>query len=183
MSRSAVSKQSEHTAWPAVRRILVDHSPPHGAAVLREMATFLETLARYGSRREDPVRSVFARLGDRWSILLLQLLRVASFRHATLRRLASAVVPAGEKPISQRMLTLRLRMLERDGIIQRRVTAHVPPQVEYSLTPLGRDLVQKAHSLAMWVCERSARIREARRHYDRAARTPGPVKPSARGLP
>ena len=183
MSRRSVPIQSEQTAWPAVHRLIVAHSPPHRAAVLRDMATFLEIMARYGSRREDPVRSVFARLGDRWSILLLQLLRVASFRHATLRRLASAVVPAGEKPISQRMLTLRLRTLERDGIIRRRVTPHVPPQVEYSLTPLGRDLAQKAHSLAMWVCERSTQIRQARQHYDRSAPTPGPGKSSARGLP
>ena len=183
MSRRSVPTRSGQTAWPAVRRLIVAHSPPHRAAVLRDMATFLEIMARYGNRREDPVRSVFARLGDRWSILLLQLLRVASFRHATLRRLASAVVPSGEKPISQRMLTLRLRTLERDGIIRRRATTHVPPQVQYSLTPIGRDLAQQAHALAMWVCEHSAQIRRAREKYDRTVRTSAPAKPAAHPTP
>ena len=154
----------------SVKKILASVQTQCSSAVSRELETFLATMVEHGNRREDPVRSVFARLGDRWSFLLLQFLRVAPFRHAALKRLASAAAPAGQKPISQRMLTLRLRALERDGVVRRKIMPVVPPAVEYSLTPLGRDLMQKVHGLALWVCDNDAEIRQARLKFDRAGR-------------
>jgi DNA-binding HxlR family transcriptional regulator len=66
-----------------------------------------------------------------------------------LRRVICAI--SAEKDISQRMLTLRLRALERDGMVQRKVTPLVPPRVDYSLTPLGREFMQQIRNLIAWI--------------------------------
>lgn len=118
------------------------------------LAAMVRSMATDGRGREDPIREIFGRLGDKWSTLLLLLLGAGPFRHATLRRLVGAVTD--EARISQRMLTLRLRSLERDGLVERRVTPTVPPQVEYALTDLGRDLLAQVEGLMAWV----------RRHHD-----------------
>jgi DNA-binding HxlR family transcriptional regulator len=115
---------------------------------------------------------VLARIGDKWSTLLLHLLRTGNYRHAVLRRLVSAVGAEGR--ISQRMLTLRLRALERDGLLERRVVPDThPPGVEYALTELGQSLTAQIESLMQWIRDHMARILQARERFGRSADAPG----------
>ncbi|HEY4972878.1 MAG TPA: helix-turn-helix domain-containing protein, partial [Steroidobacteraceae bacterium] len=119
-----------------------DAASGHHSREMAALETMVHAMARDGVQRDQPMREVCARIGDKWSTLLLHLLRTGSYRHALLRRLVSTVGAEGR--ISQRMLTLRLRTLERDGLIERRVisTTH-PPGVEYALTELGRSLTEQ----------------------------------------
>jgi DNA-binding HxlR family transcriptional regulator len=112
-----------------------------------------------GARREDPMREIFARLGDKWSMLLMLLLRTGTFRHSVLKRLVNAM--GADDEISQRVLTLRLRSLERDGLVARTVTDSVPPRVDYALTPLGHGLLGEVDSLMGWVRRHNDAIRAA----------------------
>ena len=128
------------------------------------LCDLVRNMALDGNKRNEPVRETFARLGDKWSSLLLSLLRSGPFRHATLRRLVSAT--AAERQISQRMLTLRLRNLERDGFIHREVDNTIPPRVEYSLTPLGRDLADRTMVLIRWVGDHTKEVERARIEFD-----------------
>jgi DNA-binding HxlR family transcriptional regulator len=113
--------------------------------------------------RNDPTREVLARLGDKWSPLLLLVLRTGSFRHSTLRRLVGTIATEGD--ISQRMLTLRLRDLERDGLISRQVVSEVPPAVLYALTAAGLGLVQQLDALLTWASQHREAIRAAQQRF------------------
>src|SRR6202167_2656693 len=139
----------------------------HGNELAR-LEALVRAMARDGVQREQPMREVLARIGDKWSTLLLHLLRTGNYRHAVLRRLVSTVGAAGH--ISQRMLTLRLRTLERDGLIERRVipTTH-PPGVEYALTELGRCLSAQIESLMQWIRDHMAQILQARTRFSESA--------------
>jgi DNA-binding HxlR family transcriptional regulator len=112
------------------------------------------------------MREVFARLGDKWSMLLLLLLRAGPFGHATLRRLVTII--GSDARISQRMFTLRLRSLERDGLIVRTITPVAPPRVTYALTDLGRELMARVDDLMGWIGRNAAAIRAARDVFDSA---------------
>ncbi|MCC7462695.1 MAG: helix-turn-helix transcriptional regulator [Gammaproteobacteria bacterium] len=125
-------------------------------------------MAADGADRDDPAREVLARLGDKWSPLLLLLLAAGNFRHATLRRLVSLTSTEGR--ISQRMLTLRLRGLERDGLVRRDLIAGQPPGVRYALTSLGRTLVEQFEVLLDWTRQHNSEIRRARQEFARAPR-------------
>jgi DNA-binding HxlR family transcriptional regulator len=70
--------------------------------------------------------------------------------------------------ISQRMLTVTLRGLERDGLIERRVYPVVPPRVEYTLTPMGRSLLTHVQGLVEWSTDHTSAVDDARRRYDAA---------------
>jgi len=138
-------------------------------AVVRErLRAVVRSMAEDGARRDDPIRGVFARLGDKWSPLLLLLLAIADFRHATLRRLVGLISPDGA--ISQRMLTLRLRALERDGLVRREILPGKPPGARYALTPAGRGLAGQIESLMAWTRRHAADIRRARAGYDAGPR-------------
>ena len=139
----------------------------HTAQALQRLQAMVRTMAHDGIRREDPMRELFARVGDKWSMLLLHLLRTGDYRHAVLRRLVSTV--GIERRISQRMLTLRLRALERDGLIARHVTASHPPGVEYALTALGASLVDQLDAVMRWIRDHQAEIRLARERFESAA--------------
>lgn len=104
------------------------------------------------------VRDVLARVGDKWTLLVVATLRGGRLRFSELQR----HIPG----ISQRMLTLTLRQLERDGLISRTVHAEVPPRVEYELTDLGGTLLQLSIALGDWAIENRARIEAARAEYD-----------------
>ena len=128
------------------------------------LRALLTGMATYGNLRGDSVRTVPAYLGDRWSSLVMHLLHGGMLRHAELRRLIQVV--SAEHEISQRMLTLKLRMLERDGLIVRKLTADVPPHAEYRLTALGRAGYAHFAALLRWAEQSSAAIRSAREIHD-----------------
>jgi DNA-binding HxlR family transcriptional regulator len=145
-----------------------DEISGHHSSEMAALETLVRSMARDGVQRDQPMREVFARIGDKWSTLLLHLLRTGNYRHAVLRRLVSTVGAEGR--ISQRMLTLRLRTLERDGLIERRVipTTH-PPGVEYALTELGRSLSAQIESLMQWIRDHMAQILQARTRFSESA--------------
>ena len=91
------------------------------------------------------------------------LLRTGTYRHSTLRRLVTAISAEGK--ISQRMLTLRLRTLERDGLVSRHATDSHPPGMEYALTDLGKSLLTQIDALAQWTREHRAEILAARSRF------------------
>lgn len=104
------------------------------------------------------VSQVLARVGDKWSILIIMLLANRARRFSEIKRAING--------ISQRMLTLCLRGLERDGLIKRTVFAVMPPHVEYELTPLGRSLTEPVIALGTWAMEHIADIDVARAAFD-----------------
>ena len=108
------------------------------------------------------VSDVLARVGDKWSVLVVTRLGGAPLRFNELRRSIGG--------ISQRMLTLTLRGLERDGLITRTVFPTVPPRVEYALTALGRDLLQPVSALGDWALRNGAKIARARDQFDSLAK-------------
>jgi DNA-binding HxlR family transcriptional regulator len=168
-SRPAVDVE---TVLRNLRLVLAhDAASGHHNSEMAALETLVRAMARDGVQRDQPMREVFARIGDKWSMLLLHLLhllRTGSYRHAVLRRLVSTVGAEGR--ISQRMLTLRLRTLERDGLIERRVisTTH-PPGVEYALTELGRSLSAQIESLMQWIRDHMAQILQARTRFSESA--------------
>jgi DNA-binding HxlR family transcriptional regulator len=89
-----------------------------------------------------PSRLVLDRIADKWTALVIQILARGTMRYAALQREIGG--------ISQKMLTQTLRSLERDGLVQRKVHPVVPPKVEYSLTRLGRTLIEPLHALCRW---------------------------------
>jgi DNA-binding HxlR family transcriptional regulator len=112
-----------------------------------------------------PVRHVLDRLGDAWSFLVVLHLGGGPQRFNALRRRIDG--------ISQRMLTLTLRKLERDGLVSRHVRPTTPPQVEYSLTKLGRSLGQPINALTKWAGDHQEAIEAARNEFDRSAKREG----------
>ena len=105
------------------------------------------------------ISTLLARIGDKWTILVVSTLGEGSRRFNELRR----EIPS----VSQRMLTLTLRNLERDGLVNRTVTPTIPPRVDYELTDLGRSLLEPIQRLADWALDNVDTIHEAQRRYDR----------------
>jgi DNA-binding HxlR family transcriptional regulator len=101
---------------------------------------------------------VLARIGDKWSVLVVSRLGEGPLRFNELRRQIGG--------ISQRMLTLTLRGLERDGLITRTVFPTVPPRVDYALTALGRDLLNPVSALGAWAIRNQPKIARAREQFD-----------------
>lgn len=132
-----------------------------------EIAALAAEMATHGTAREAPVRAVMALLGDRWTTLILLVLASGEARHAELKRALAAL--SAEKAISQRVLTLKLRTLERDGFVARRVSDDVPPRVTYRLTPSGEELHAEARRVIGWVQANAARIEAAREAFDASA--------------
>ena len=87
-------------------------------------------------------RVVLSRIADKWTALIIHVLATGTRRYAELQREIGG--------ISQKMLTQTLRSLERDGLISRKVHPVVPPKVEYSLTPLGRTLIEPLNAICHW---------------------------------
>ena len=106
------------------------------------------------------IRDVLDRVGDKWSVLVVVELASGTRRFRELQRAIDG--------ISQRMLTLTLRRLERDGLIERTVYPTVPPQVSYELTESGRSLTHLVKALADWSIEHRPTIAAAREDYDSA---------------
>lgn len=105
-----------------------------------------------------PIGELLSRVGDKWTVLLLGVLGDGRMRFKDLHR--------GISGISQRMLTVTLRNLERDGLLVRTVYPTIPPRVEYELSDLGRSLKVVLGPVAVWVMANQDGIEEARRRFD-----------------
>jgi DNA-binding HxlR family transcriptional regulator len=101
---------------------------------------------------------VLARVGDKWTVLVVSTLGDGPKRFNELRRALGS--------ISQRMLTLTLRSLERDGLVTRTVFPTIPPLVDYALTKLGHSLLEPVSSLGLWARQNRSAIHDARRRFD-----------------
>ena len=112
------------------------------------------------------VSDVLARVGDKWSVLVVTKLGGGPLRFNELRRSIGG--------ISQRMLTLTLRGLERDGLITRTVFPIIPPRVDYALTALGRDLLEPVSALGDWALRNQTKIARAREQFDDSAKKTSP---------
>jgi DNA-binding HxlR family transcriptional regulator len=106
------------------------------------------------------VSAVLSRVGDKWTMQVIVALRERPWRFNELKRYVGG--------ISQQMLTRTLKLLERDGMILRTVTPTTPPQVEYALTDLGRELSEPVRQLALWAVAHLDTIDRNREHYDEA---------------
>ena len=104
------------------------------------------------------VASVLARVGDKWSVFVIMMLGDGPKRFNELKRMVGG--------ISQRMLTLTLRGLERDGLVTRTVFPTIPPRVDYELTDLGRGLCTPVKSLGEWAMRHQDQIEAARSRFD-----------------
>lgn len=111
-----------------------------------------------GCQRFAPV---LARIGDKWTVLVIILLGDGPLRFNELKRRIGG--------ISQRMLTLTLRSLERDGLVTRTMFPTIPPRVDYALTDLGRSLLAPIRHLGEWAIANTPHIEEARRRFDAPA--------------
>lgn len=103
-----------------------------------------------------PIRDVMSRLGDKWSLLVL-----VSLQTNGIMRFSDLQRSIGD--VSQRMLTVTLRTLETDGIVERKAYAEVPPRVEYSLTDRGRSLMPCLNGLVEWAERNADGILESRK--------------------
>jgi DNA-binding HxlR family transcriptional regulator len=104
------------------------------------------------------VADVLSRVGDKWTVMVVGFLSDGPMRFNVLRRTIGG--------ISQRMLTLTLRGLERDGLVTRTVTPSIPPRVDYELTELGRTLIATLGDLSEWAIRNRKVVEESRRQFD-----------------
>lgn len=130
------------------------------------IADLVAEMALNGAGRDAPARTVMGLLGDRWTMLILMVLATGEWRHAELRRVIVRLSATVERPISQRMLTLKLRTLERDGFVVRLATCDMPPRVSYRLTPVGHDLALEGRRMIDWINTRKDAILAARATFD-----------------
>jgi len=107
---------------------------------------------------ECPTRRILDRVGDKWAVLILLLLRDDPLRFNRLRRAIEG--------ISQKMLSQVLKSFERDGLVKRRAIATVPVTVEYSITPLGKTLAAAVDPLRDWAERNLKEVLAAQRRYD-----------------
>ncbi len=112
------------------------------------------------NRVDCPSRVILEHVTSRWGVLVLAALLERSYRFSELRRHVGGV--------SEKMLAQTLQALERDGFVLRDAKPVIPPRVDYSLTPMGRDVAEQVHSLARWVETKVPNVTEARATYDDA---------------
>ncbi|MEV5778488.1 helix-turn-helix domain-containing protein [Streptomyces antimycoticus] len=121
--------------------------------------------AHWDGQDADFIREILDLVGDKWSVLIIGTLSDGPVRYSDL----AYAIPG----ISQRMLTLTLKQLQRSGLVDRTAYAEVPPRVEYSLTGLGTSLLSTVLEMAAWSADRHAEIRRHQHIYDsRTGETP-----------
>jgi len=113
---------------------------------------------QWDTREDCQVRQILDRIADKWSLFAIALLEERTMRFTELKREIDGV--------SQRMLTVTLRQLERDGLVHRTVHPVVPPRVDYALTPLGATLHRTVQALVVWTEHHQNEIAAAREAYD-----------------
>jgi DNA-binding HxlR family transcriptional regulator len=132
---------------------IIDHQPDRLQKKLQKILQKTE-----GGISGCPIRNILDRFGDKWSMLsIFHLGEAGTLRFNELKKRIYG--------ISQRMLTVTLRSLERDGLVTRRVFAEIPPRVEYELTDLGHSLLLQIIELGDWASAHSPQILEAREQY------------------
>ena len=109
----------------------------------------------------EKVSAILSRVGDKWSVLIIMVLSGGPQRFNALRRSIGS--------ISQRMLSLTLRGLERDGLVTRTAYLTIPPRVDYELTALGESLRVSVQALGAWAFEHQPAVAEARKAFDERA--------------
>ena len=114
------------------------------------------------------VADILSRIGDKWTVFVVRSLSDGPKRFTEIKRVING--------ISQRMLTLTLRGLERDGFVTRTVTASIPPRVDYELTELGRTLIGPLHTIGEWATTHRQQVEDARDSFDRAALESAPPR-------
>lgn len=114
--------------------------------------------ASFSFAQPCPIRDVLDRIGDQWSLLVLEALEGGTMRFSELMRAVG--------DISKQMLSRTLRRLEQDGLVRRTIYAEVPPRVEYDLTDLGRSFVVPMHELVQWADRHHKAIVLSRRKYE-----------------
>ena len=134
------------------------HGPQEGTEMSRTH-TDVTTPSTYSVSSCQRVAPVLARIGDKWSVLIVMILSEGPRRFNELKRLVDG--------ISQRMLTLTLRGLERDGLVTRTVFPTIPPRVDYALTDLGRSLCVPVSALGRWAHENGEAMASSREAFDR----------------
>jgi DNA-binding HxlR family transcriptional regulator len=121
----------------------------------------LDSASVCGHKDPAAVRELLTKVGDKWSILLLLSLAKLPGSRARFSELERSI-----PGISQRMLTLTLRNLERDGLITRDIFPEIPPRVEYELTDLGKSLLRPMQGLVDWVATNWEQVNKARSRFD-----------------
>jgi DNA-binding HxlR family transcriptional regulator len=167
--QAAVQDSTKLALWDQVLSIL-GAKYVHASSLERldKFKDLIINAARGGKEASGPVREVLALLGDRWSTLLLQLVHYGPLRFSALQKIIAVLQDGG---ISRRMLSLKLRALERDGLVLRTVSPSVPPRVTYSLTQMGEELWRIAASLVDWIDDHSSKIELARREFEQQEET------------
>jgi DNA-binding HxlR family transcriptional regulator len=134
------------------------------------MAQRAKKIAEENSHHDCDFRDMLSRVGDKWSLLVIFILKSRPAFRARFSDLKRSI-----PGISQRMLTATVRHLERDGMLTRHVYAEVPPRVEYELTPLGRGLTEPVLGLVSWLQSNWPVIRSARHLFDARKKATGAV--------
>lgn len=129
-----------------------------------DVSTLAKEMREHGHLPTDPMREIFGFLGDRWTTLILLVLQMGTWRHAELKRAISRLGSEGK--ISQRVMTAKLRALERDGLVLRDTSDHVPPRVSYALSDSGVGMVAEIDRLRDWVHSQQPEIEAARERFD-----------------
>lgn len=108
-----------------------------------------------------PMNGICTRLGDKWTVQVIWRLAIAGDR-----RLRFSEIKREMEGITQRMLTLTLRSLERDGLVERHYFPEVPPRVEYEITEMGKSILHALESINLWVRENLPHVEDLRQTYD-----------------
>ncbi len=120
-----------------------------------------EKFKKFADSDNCPVRNVIDRIGDKWSVLVLLLLEEEEV-------LRFNEIHKSIETISQKMLTVTLKKLEEDGLVNRTVYPQIPPKVEYNLTLRGLSLMPHLHALVDWASENIGEIKIARKAYEKS---------------
>lgn len=163
---SAAAHHDQLSVWSELLRSLnPTHEREHGRQ--DRLHKLMSDILEQNVRPESPTLHMLQIIGDRWAPLILFILSTGTFRHSELQRVVNVFSEMSDTtPISQRILTLKLRVLERDGFLTRTVWPIVPPRADYALTPLGQSLIQLLEQVVSWSGENSSHIVAAQRDYD-----------------
>lgn len=118
-------------------------------------------IKKFADSENCPVRNVIDRIGDKWSVLVLLLLEEEEI-------LRFNEIYKSIETISQKMLTVTLKKLEEDGLVNRTVYPQIPPKVEYDLTDRGVSLMPHLHALVDWASDNIGEIKNARKAYEKS---------------